>query len=133
MFVYNCTINFHQADPAGVLFFGNIFPLAHDAYESFITGLGTERNYFNDNEYAIPILHAEADYYSVIQPGDKLTVSIKATTVKSSSFELAYEFMDDEKNIKAKVKTVHVLVRKKDFRKTELTDELLVGLNSILD
>jgi 1,4-dihydroxy-2-naphthoyl-CoA hydrolase len=133
MFVYNRTINFHQADPAGVLFFGNIFPLAHDAYEAFITGLGTERNYFNDNDYAIPILHAEADYYSVIQPGDKLTISIKATTVKSSSFELAYVFTDDEKNIKAKVKTIHVLVRKKDFRKTELTDELLVGLNSILD
>ncbi|MFH1195330.1 MAG: acyl-CoA thioesterase [bacterium] len=131
MFIYDCTINFHHADPAGVLFFGNIFFMAHDAYEALLRSFRMERNYFNDEELILPIVHTEANYYAVIKPGDELNVVIKATSIKSTSFELTYEFIDLQNNIRAIVKTVHVLVRKEDFQKTELTAELLIGLQSI--
>lgn len=131
MFVYNLTINFHQADPAGILFFANIFTLAHDAYEALLQSFEMERNYFNDDEFVIPIVHSEADYYSVIKPGEELNIVVKAGLIKNSSFELIYEFVDSENKTRAKVKTVHVLVKKEDFKKTDLPVELLTGLASI--
>lgn len=57
-------IRFREADPAGILFFGHVFALAHDCFEGFIeeTGFGW-KNWFNvRGEYLVPIRHTEANY-----------------------------------------------------------------------
>ena len=39
-FAYRTRVAFHQADPAGVLFFGRYAELWQEAYEAFIADLG---------------------------------------------------------------------------------------------
>lgn len=124
--MYNTKIqvNFFDADPAGIIFYANIFRFAHCAYEEFMISLLTEKNYFFDEEFVLPITHTEADYIKPIKAGDELTINLHVANLKKGSFELSYSFCNSEKIEVAKVKTVHVCVSKLGFHKAELPDEL---------
>ena len=62
MYHYQTTIRLHQTDAAGVVFFSNLFVIAHDAYESFLESHLPLNAILSDGVYIIPIVHAEADY-----------------------------------------------------------------------
>ena len=124
MFQTEVKINFFDCDPAGIMFFGNVFKLAHTAYEELLRkGIGG-RDYFNDNDYAIPLVHSEADFLKPIMPGEVLTVQLTVSLFKESSFELSYEILNSKKEISARVKTVHVMVKKADWGKTSIPQDL---------
>jgi len=120
MFTNLVRVNFFDTDAAGVLFFGNLFRLAHSAYEEFISNGKFERDYFLDNEFAIPIVHTEANYLKPINPSTQLKVELTVDILKDTSFALEYFFIDENHNILAKAKTVHVFVTKKEWKKTPI-------------
>ncbi len=124
MFSCKIDVNFFHADPAGVIFFANIFNLAHTAYENMISEAQLERSYFYDNDFAIPIIHAEVDFKKPIFPGSKIRVNIIVTKLKDSSFELKYLFYDDDEELTAQVKTVHVMISKDSWQKTNIPPDL---------
>ncbi len=120
MFTKYVNVNFFDTDAAGVLFFGNLFRLAHSAYEEFIGNGKFERNYFLDDDFAIPIVHTEANYLRPILPSTQLKVELTVEELKESSFALEYFFINEKQNILAKAKTVHVFVAKKEWKKTPI-------------
>ena len=122
-------INFYDCDPAGILFFANIFKLAHSAYEEMMEKLNLSIDFFNDDKYVLPILNSEAKFVSPIKAGDKIEIEIKVSQLKKSSFELSYIFTKKDK-ILAEAKTVHVCVDKITFSKIALPDELYQSLES---
>ncbi|MEG8946223.1 acyl-CoA thioesterase [Rosettibacter firmus] len=132
MFSTKIKTRFFDADPAGIIFYGNIFKYIHSAYEDFIAGLRLKRNYFLDKDFVLPILHAEADYHLPIKYGETLTINIEVTKLKRSSFELSYKIFNNKKVEVATAKTVHVCVSKNTFKKIEMPDELFNKLNSHL-
>ena len=83
----------------------------------------TERDYFFDKEYILPIIHAEADYVRPIRVGDELRIDVIVSLLKNSSFELSYKFYKDDDTFAAIAKTVHVCVLKEQFKKIELPKE----------
>lgn len=125
MYTTKIQIYFYDADPAGIIFFANIFKLAHSAYEEMIKSADFERDYFFDEKYAIPILHAEVDFVKPLFPGTKVKVGITVKKIKETSFELEYHFSNEEGEMQAKVKTVHVFINKSDWGKTPIPDEFL--------
>lgn len=124
---YEERINFYDCDPAGILFFANIFRLAHKSYEQFLSEISPERNFFDDDSVLLPIIHSEADYLKPLTAGSDVTVEVTASVVKKSSFELTYNISKGE-TLYGSVKTVHVAVDKKSFAKTELPPELKMNL-----
>lgn len=128
MYSINTRINFYDCDPAGILFYANIFRKAHSAYELFLESLDLKKDYFDDDKYVLPIVHAEADYKNILVSGDLVSIEVVVTSLRESSFELTYFFVDENKNIKATVKTVHVSVEKESFEKTMLNKELKTKL-----
>jgi 1,4-dihydroxy-2-naphthoyl-CoA hydrolase len=120
MFSKNIKVNFFYADPAGVMFFSNIFVLAHSAYEAMLESGKFNRDYFNDEEFGIPIIHSEADFYKPILPGDEIIAEIEVTQLKESSFELTYSFKNQSNESMAVVKTVHVFISKFSWDKTPM-------------
>jgi len=50
--------------------------------------------------------------------GETITVEIKVAQLKSSSFELNYECKNEKGEVTNKVRTVHVCVGKKDWKKS---------------
>lgn len=124
MFSVKVKVYFYDCDPAGILFYANVFKLAHSAYEELMKSLSLDKDYFNDKNYVLPITHSEADYFLPIKSGEELTVEIIVTQLKNSSFELSYQFCNQDSQTASKVKTVHVCAAKEKFAKTEMPSDL---------
>ncbi|OGU54514.1 MAG: hypothetical protein A2V66_02505 [Ignavibacteria bacterium RBG_13_36_8] len=123
MYTTKIRTNFYDADPAGVLFFANIFRMAHTAYEEMIKSWGIGEDVFFSHDYSLPVIHAEADYVRPIQAHEELTININASQLKEHSFELSYHFYGSNE-LKAKVKTVHLFIDKKEGKKIEIPEPL---------
>lgn len=129
MFTVKRKINFYDCDAAGILFFARIYELCHSAYEELIASFNIAEDYWNNEEYIVPIIKSEASYHKPIKYGEVITVEIKVAQLKSSSFELNYECKNEKGEVTDKIKIVHVCVRKKDWMKRELPDKVYYGLD----
>lgn len=132
MFSTKVKVYFYDADPAGIIFFASLFKFAHAAYEDFMKSLNTSTDYFFDENYVLPIIHAEGDYKKPIRAGEELGVNVTVSQVRESSFELSYIFYNRNNELSAAAKTVHTAVNKKTFSKTDLPEELKTKLKANL-
>jgi 1,4-dihydroxy-2-naphthoyl-CoA hydrolase len=124
-------VPFADTDAGGIVFFANYFKIAHFTYEKFFENLNFERNYFLDDEYIIPIVNSSADFKSPVKFGETVICRVYVEKVGNTSFTLKYDLLVDNE-IVAEVKTSHVLVKKNDFVKAELTGELRIKLTEHL-
>jgi len=130
MYQTEVKVYFYDADPAGIIFYASIFKFSHYAYEDLMRSFNLERNYFFDSEIILPIIHTQADYFSPIKVGEKLIISVTASQLRDNSFELSYKFTDENERIRASAKTVHVCVRKDNFKKVKLPSDLFEKLKN---
>ena len=127
MFSTNYKITFSETDPGGILFFAEFFKIAHITYERFFEQLELDRNYFLDDDFILPIVHSEADYISTVKFGDELTCEVFVGKIGETSFELNYTLIN-QGIVSAKISTKHVVVKKKEFKKSEIPKILLSRL-----
>lgn len=130
MFSTKERINFFDCDPAGIMFYANVYRFTHIAYEKFLATLDGDINYFDNDEYVIPIIKSEAKYRKPLKAGAAATINVTVTNLRGSSFELSYNLLDEEGDLCIEVKTVHVLVAKAGFAKTEMPEALRTLLKS---
>ncbi len=124
MFEYNSRINFYNCDPAGIIFFGEVFKFAHSAYELFLNHLLPETNYFNHPDIILPIIKANAEYLNPLKQGDEIKITVSVTRLLEKSFELTYNIYNKENNLCVIVETVHVCLSKHTFKKITLDENL---------
>lgn len=123
MFTKKVKIQFHDCDPAGILFYANVYRIAHDAYQQLLDdGLSTD--YFNNNGMVFPIVKSTAEYFKPMKSSEVYNIKMMTSQLKDSSFELTYLFYDVDGNVHAEVKTVHVAVSKQSFQKIKLPADL---------
>ncbi|MGB7087821.1 MAG: thioesterase family protein, partial [Phormidesmis sp.] len=101
-FVYARVIRFHETDAAGVVYFANLLTLCHEAYEAALAEAGVDLKQFfssarssgdDSNEkggIAVPVVHAEADFYRPLFCGDAIAIILMPTQLTLHSFEIAY-------------------------------------------
>jgi len=126
-------VYFYDADPAGIIFYANLFRFVHVAFEDFIRNIMPGKNFFTVEDAVIPVFHAEANYLNPIKAGDELRIDVSVSVLKTSSFEMSYKIFRDQDQLAAEAKIVHVCVEKSSFKKTELPKELYKKLESNLD
>lgn len=124
MFQTEAKINFFDCDPAGILFFGNFFKIAHAAYEELLKNGNLTRNYFSDNDYALPLVHSEGDFLKPLRPCESARLQVIVSLLKESSFELTFQIGNGAGQTCAIVKTVHVAVSRKNWKKTRIPEDL---------
>ncbi len=117
MYTYYRTINFYDCDPAGIIFYSKIFEICHSAYEEFIRSINLESDYFNNESFAVPIIHTEAEFFLPLKPADKISIEITVNQLRESSFELKYLCKNFEGKITNEVRTVHIFMDKKNWIK----------------
>ena len=132
MFKYSHIIKFHEVDAAGIIFFANVYKIAHDAYQNFLFSLDLDENYFESKHYAIPLVHSSADYLKPIKFNDTVTIEVKVVKLGESSFELNYNFLNEKNEITVQVETVHVMIEKENFKKTNIPEKLKKNLAKFL-
>lgn len=127
---HSCFIPFHLADPAGILFFGHVFTLAHQALESFVV----DRLqcpwplWFQNPDWMVPIKAAEAQYFHPLKAGQECQIELVVTAISTTSFTLASSIQ--QQRLCCMVKTVHVFCSKASHRKIEIPSSLLTQLQS---
>jgi len=127
MFKTTKKINFYDCDPAGILFYGRVYELCHSAYEDLISGFELKEDYWNNNEYVVPVLNSEAHYHKPVKYGETVQIEIRVSRLKSSSFELNYTIKNAEGGECVEVRTVHVFVNKTTWKKMEMKPEIKKG------
>lgn len=125
MFATERIVEFGMCDLGGILFFSRIFEIAHSAYEEFVLTSDLENNYFENEEIAIPLISAASDFHKPISLHEVLKITIEASKIGNSSFQLTTIFFDESNSAKATVVTTHIFVDKKDFKKIKIPDEFL--------
>ncbi len=132
MFRKEVKVFFSDCDPAGILFFANIFKLAHSVYEEFILECDPRGELFEAEGTIVPLIHSEADFLRPIKLHETIIVNLIVTKLKEASFELTYEFENSKGELAAKVKTAHIFVSKSDFSKREIPKRYLEHFTSHL-
>ena len=126
-------IKFREADPAQIMYFGNIFSLAHDAFEEFIVAAGyTYREWFSPNEHIIPIRHVEGDYKAPFIPGQTYDVTVTVESLGTTSFKMKYLF-EQNGRLHATVRMVHSVLNPKTKDKMPLPEIMKQRLTPYLE
>lgn len=103
-------IRFGDADPAQIMYFGNIFDFAHTCFEEFVVAAGyTWAEWFKPTEVIVPIRHAEADFLAPFRPGETYDVEVTVAQMRETSFQMLYRFSKDGKP-NGQVKMVHAVL-----------------------
>jgi len=131
MYTYDHVVKFHECDPAGILFFGNVYFIAHDAYEKMISSRIPNFHFFANSEFAFPLIKSEAEYFHPVSAGQKIRLELYSTAISGSFYKIEYNFYCVDKLV-ACVSTEHVCVKKEGFKKTNLPEEVKGLLLTIL-
>lgn len=131
MYRYQATVRLHHTDAAGVVFFSNLFVIAHDAYESFLASHLPLNRIISDAEYLIPIVHAEADYLLPLTLSEEISVELCAEKTGNSSFELGYVVRNSRMKTAARLKTIHTVQSKENRRAMAIPDALKSALAAL--
>ena len=114
------------------MFYGNIFFFCHSAYENLISSFNLSVDYWKNHEFFVPITHSSADYLKPLKNGDDVDIEIIVTQLKQSSFELSYSCKNQNGDMCAEVKTVHVFINKQTWKKKKMDVEIEEGLRQHL-
>ncbi|GAP93996.1 acyl-CoA thioesterase [Leptolyngbya sp. NIES-2104] len=130
-FTYSRSIHFSDTDAAGVVYFANIFNFCHEAYEASLAASGIDlRSFFSGQEIAVPIVHAEVDFFKPMFCGDQITIALMPNLLKPSEFEISYHLFNQAPHHPiAKALTRHVCIDPKTRSRQELLPVLLHWLN----
>lgn len=86
-------MRFHQADPAGWMFFGRAFELAHDSMEDLLLAAGFDwKEWFANERFAMPIRQAQADYRRPIPAGALYEVEAVVRRLGDTSVSFRFTF-----------------------------------------
>ena len=132
MFPFETSVRLYDTDAAGVLFFGNYFKIAHDAYETFMESIDYSlRHVIEQAASLLLIVHSEADFKKEMRTGEKVLVQLRLEKLGKTSFTLSYALVNARGDIAATLKTVHVAVDKNSRRSVELPRKLREGLSRL--
>jgi 1,4-dihydroxy-2-naphthoyl-CoA hydrolase len=92
-FIYHRTVHFQDTDAAGVVYFANGLSMCHEAYEASLAAVGVDLKLFfsRSTNLAVPITHAEIDFFRPISCGDRLDIHLTPKLLQPSEFEITYQ------------------------------------------
>ncbi len=95
-FTYKRKIYFADTDAAGVVYFSNLLSICHETYEEYLTTLTINlQEFFSSNLIAIPIIHAEIDFFKPLFCGDLIIIDIDTKLISNKIFEISYYLNKD--------------------------------------
>lgn len=143
-FAYDRTIRFHETDAAGVVYFTNLLTLCHEAYEAAIAeaGINVKRFFSGADGTAVPIVHAEADFFGPLFCGDRIRLTLTPKQLTPHSFQITYvvipsDSQTDSQKPLAQALTKHMCIStdgaSEQRKRRLLTTELIDWIDALCD
>lgn len=127
MHKHEITLRLHHTDSLRIAYYGSVFELAHECYESFLDIAAI----LKEGKYVIPIVHAEADYREAMELSDKITIEMALAETGTSSFTLEYRFINQHKKITSEIKTIHSVLDRKTRQPIKIPDSIKKRLSEL--
>lgn len=116
-FIYPRTIRLQDTDAAGVVYFASLLSICHEAYEAALVAASIDLNSFFKGPLAIPIVHAEIDYFQPLFCGQDYRVEVLPVALSSDrfperprdKFKLQYDIRSAEQLV-GRASTVHLCI-----------------------
>lgn len=84
-------VHFHEIDRAGIVYFARIFEYCHRVYEELLAEVvGPLEPFFQQKDWGLPLVHAEADYARPLRLGDRVRVRLEVERLGERSATFAY-------------------------------------------
>lgn len=131
MLTHTITVRLHHTDAAGVLYFANVFSIAHEAYEAVLARFIPIAQIVSQTPWLLPIVHADADYHRPIRLGEELSVQLELENRKATSFTTLYHIRAGDGVVSAQARLTHVAVDRSLKQATPLPPELQPLLQAI--
>ena len=86
MFIYRRTIRVQDTDATGVLYFANQLQIALEAFEEFLLTQGFSfGEMVRKNQFLLPIVHTEGDFFAPLTLGDQVEVHLSFSKIGTTS------------------------------------------------
>lgn len=122
-----------DTDSAGVVYFASLLRLCHEVYELSLAEFGVDlRQFFGSRSQAIPITHAEIDFFLPIYAGDQLTIRLSGEKLSSASFQLRYAICQHAGQLASQAQTRHTCICPQSRHKIDLPDQINRWLLTVL-
>lgn len=129
---YTTRVRFHDADPAGIAFFGRLFTWCHDAYEELMREGGVPLHELVQGDVGLPLANASADFLKALPHGAELTVEVRVAELKPKGFTLEHTVLGPDGEPCARVKTAHVAFSRATKRPVALPERVAALLQTFL-
>jgi YbgC/YbaW family acyl-CoA thioester hydrolase len=130
-FEHDLTVRFHEVDRAGIVFFGRIFEYCHVGFEEVLSAMEMT-SVFQEENWGMPLVHAEADFKRPMRMGDKITVSLAVEKVGKGSVTFGFEVLGaEDRTVRAVAQQVHAFVALDTMRPASFPDSLRTGLRDL--
>lgn len=127
---YHRTIHLADTDAAGVVYFATLLHICHEAYETCLTTAGIDwQALLTAGTVAIPIVHAEIDFFQPIRWGDRLSITLQPSTPAPSKLTIKYQIYPSpipaqSQNLLAIATTKHLAIQPQQHQRTELPNSI---------
>lgn len=127
---YHRTIHLADTDAAGVVYFATLLHICHEAYETCLTTAGIDwQTLLTAGTVAIPIVHAEIDFFQPIRWGDRLIITLQPSSPAPSKLTIKYEIYanpttDQTQSRLASATTKHLAIHPQQRHRSELPNSI---------
>lgn len=121
-------IRLRDTDATGVLYFTEQLRMALDVLEEHFS----IRDMLEKEDFLLPIVHAESNYFSPLRVGDMVDISVQVQKIGTTSFALGYQFLEPcSEKLMGNVTIVHVAVGKESGAPISLPEKVLGWLRGL--
>ena len=124
-FEHQLRVRFQHTDPAGIVFFANIFVYCHEAYEELLRAGGMPLHEFlGTRQESLPLGHAEATFKRPFRFGQLVKVRVSIGRIGERSFRVEYDLYDEGSEHLATAATVHICIERASGKSIALPPQL---------
>lgn len=128
-FIHSTAVRFCHVDAAGIAYFSRAFELCHEAMEEVLTQGGLPlATILGSRDWAMPLVHAEADYKRPLRLGDHLNIEVRIERAGPSSLTWHYRVLGEGGDLRAEVRLVHSCIERPSFKPRARPAELDAAL-----
>lgn len=107
-----------DTDAAGILFYPQLFRLAQQTFELYLSAKELNLKQLIQDDLLMPVVHAQADYRAPLYLGDSIEIHMGLHRLGRRSLILDYQFSRDAQKV-AFAQVTHVYLKKDTFSATE--------------
>jgi acyl-CoA thioesterase FadM len=112
IFSHKTFVRLYHTDCAGILFYGRLYELVHEAWEAFCLVCDVDiGGILERRDFLLPIVHVEADYIAPMKMGMPIRIDLTEAKPGNTSVAFGFEiYSEKDDSMLARVRVVQVAI-----------------------